>query len=340
MNTKAFIAALLYKIQPMKIIFVALSVFLVASCNKSDDGGTDSGSERNYKQDMRDLVIGISQTAKAVRPNFAVIPQNGIELVALEGEPNDPPNSAYLAAIDGNGQEDLFYGYDNDDVATDPENTSYLMEFLNVSKNAGKTILVTDYTSTALKMADAYQKNAAAGYVSYAAQHRSLDIIPTTAPNNENADNILALGQAKNFLYLINPEGYATKTTFINAVAATNYDVIIMDLFLNNQAFTAEEVAQLRHKANGGKRLVICYMSIGEAEDYRYYWQEAWANNKPGWIANENPDWPGNYKVNYWDAEWQGIVYKNQDSYLGRITAAGFDGVYLDIIDAFEYFEG
>ena len=27
------------------------------------------------------------------------------------------------------------------------------------------------------------------------------------------------------------------------------------------------------------------------------------------------------------------------DAYLDRILAAGFDGVYLDIIDAFEYFE-
>jgi len=43
--------------------------------------------------------------------------------------------------------------------------------------------------------------------------------------------------------------------------------------------------------------------------------------------------------VKYWNQEWQGIIYKNYDSYLDKITAAGFDGVYLDIIDAFEYFE-
>ena len=56
-------------------------------------------------------------------------------------------------------------------------------------------------------------------------------------------------------------------------------------------------------------------------------------------MAAENPDWPGNYKVKYWNEEWQGLIYKNQDSYLNKIMAAGFDGVYLDIIDAFEYFE-
>ena len=80
-------------------------------------------------------------------------------------------------------------------------------------------------------------------------------------------------------------------------------------------------------------------MSIGEAEDYRYYWREDWVAEPPSWLADENPDWPGNYKVRYWDTDWQSIIYGTGDSYLGQILAAGFDGVYLDIIDAFEYFE-
>jgi len=324
----------------MKNTFIALLAFLALGCTDSDDGPADgNGSGRDYKQDMRDLVIGISQAAKAVNPNFAVIPQNGIELVTTNGEADGSPHTAYLAAIDGNGQEDLFYGYDTDDQATDPGQTVYLKALLDVSKNAGNTLLVTDYASTVSKMADSYQKNAAAGYVSYAAPHRSLDIIPTSEPHNASAGNITSLRQARNFLYLINPEGYTSKAAFINAVTATNYDAVIMDLFLNNEPFTAAEVAQLRNKSNGGKRLVICYMSIGEAEDYRYYWQDNWTSSKPEWMAAENPDWPGNYKVKYWDPQWQGILYKDQDSYLGKITAAGFDGVYLDIIDAFEYFE-
>jgi len=33
------------------------------------------------------------------------------------------------------------------------------------------------------------------------------------------------------------------------------------------------------------------------------------------------------------------IIYGNNNSYLKKILDAGFDGVYLDIIDAFEYFE-
>ena len=57
------------------------------------------------------------------------------------------------------------------------------------------------------------------------------------------------------------------------------------------------------------------------------------------WIEADNPEWGGNYKVHYWDGEWQSLIYGNENAYLDRIVDAGFDGVYLDIIDAFEYFE-
>ena len=67
--------------------------------------------------------------------------------------------------------------------------------------------------------------------------------------------------QVKNFLYLINASNFPTKTSFINAVKATNYDLVIMDLFFNDgTTFTAAEINQMKTKAIGGKRLVISYM--------------------------------------------------------------------------------
>jgi len=320
-----------------KIAFLFLA-FAILSCN-SDNENSSSSENRNFREDMRDFVIGISQKAKGEKSNFAIIPQNGIELVTENGEDNGAISQSYLNAIDGNGQEDLFYGYDNDDEATSSDISAYLKGFLNVSKNNGKTILVTDYCSTPSKMNNSYQVNATNNYVSFSAPERSLNVIPTGIPNNVNASFITNLSQVKNFLYLVNPENFTSKTAFINAVTATNYDAIIMDLFLNEETFTASEINQLRNKANGGKRIVICYMSIGEAEDYRYYWDVSWNTSKPSWIAAENPDWAGNFKVKYWNEDWQNIIYRGSDSYLDRILTAGFDGVYLDIIDGFEYFE-
>ncbi len=138
---------------------------------------------------------------------------------------------------------------------------------------------------------------------------------------------------------MLNPGNYTNKQDFINAITATNYDALIIDMFFDDLQFSLQEINSLKIKQNGGSRLVISYMSIGEAEDYRYYWNTAWVSNPPEWLAAENPDWPGNYKVQYWNPDWQDIIFGNDNSYLKKIIDSGFNGVYLDIIDAFEFFE-
>ena len=324
----------------MKSVFYILLFISLLSCNKDYENKPSSAID--YKQEMRDFVIGISQYSKSYDSNFIIIPQNGIELVTNNGESNGTLNNPYLNAIDGNGQEDLFYGYDDDDQLTPSDVTTSLVSFLDKSKNSGNVILVTDYCSTLSKMKDSYSENNIKRYVSFAADQRELDNIPTY-PNPiylENDSVVKSLSEVKNFLYLINPNKFTSKSDFINAVTATNYDLLIMDLFFNDSTeFTSTEIDRLKNKANGGKRLVIAYMSIGEAEDYRYYWQSDWKINKPSWLDAENPEWKGNYKVKYWDKEWQNIIFGNDSSYLKKILNADFDGVYLDIIDAYEYFE-
>ena len=324
----------------LKGIFVFILLLNILSCDRQED--IVPPPDNDFRQAMREFVIGISAYAKAIRPDFPIIPQNGIELVSTNGEETGPPHTAYLDAIDGNGQEDLFYGYSKDDKATPKADNEYLISFLDISRMAGKTILVTDYCSTHSKMDDSYSRNAAKAYVSFAADRRELNDIPDypQSIHSENNDVITSLSQVKNFLYLINPDQFATKADFIQAVTATNYDLIVMDLFFQDGvAFTSSEINQLKSKANGGKRMVICYMSIGEAEDYRYYWLPEWNSNKPSWMNDENPKWAGNYKVQYWNEEWQGIIFGNDHSYVKRILDSGFDGVYLDIIDAYEYYE-
>ena len=312
-----------------------LAVLLTTSCNRPEVTPCD-----DYRQAMRDFVVRISETARAQHPDFIVIPQNGIELVTVGEDANAELAATYLAAIDGHGQEDLFYGYERDDKPTPAAETDYLLSYLRRSKQTGNCILVTDYCSRSEYVAGARNRCDAEGFVSFAAPSRELDVIPAGAPTHENAQDIVRLSDAQNFLYLLNNERFDSKSAFIDAVANTNYDVFITDLFFTDGTpFTAAEVERLKQKANGGKRLVICYMSIGEAEDYRYYWQSEWKRDKPAWLARENPEWRGNYKVRYWDPAWQEIICGAGDSYLNRILAAGFDGVYLDIIDAFEYFE-
>ncbi|MHA1277331.1 MAG: endo alpha-1,4 polygalactosaminidase [Candidatus Helarchaeota archaeon] len=299
-----------------------------------------SNNQRDYRQDMRNFIQSLSSYGKNITTNFIIVPQNGQELLTNTGEATGDPVMAYFHAIDGVGREDLFYGYNNDDEATPPAERNYMIGFLDLAETYHIEVLVTDYCSTHSYIDDSYSQNAVKGYISFAADHRDLDNIPAyPGVYNENTQDIMNLSAAQNFLYLLDPSAYPNKSAYLNALNATNYDVLIIDLFYEGQELNATEVAQLQTKANGARRLVLAYMSIGEAEDYRYYWQTSWETNPPDWLAGENPNWPGNYKVRYWHMAWQNIIFGNDQSYMKKILDAGFDGVYLDIVDAFEYFE-
>ncbi len=143
------------------------------------------------------------------------------------------------------------------------------------------------------------------------------------------------------FGYVLQADSFAkNKATAIQRLATSGRDWIVLDAsFSGNAAWTPADLTLIRQGKPGRK--IICYLSIGEAEDYRPYWHNNWVVNgqltaaAPAWLGAVNPDWPGNYKVKYWAAGWQAIMLQALDSAM----ASGFDGVYLDIVDGFEYYE-
>ncbi|CAN7360395.1 MJ1477/TM1410 family putative glycoside hydrolase [Devosia sp. LjRoot3] len=133
--------------------------------------------------------------------------------------------------------------------------------------------------------------------------------------------------------------GYQLQMVDPDLVADSPYDLMVIDYARDGsaeQAFSRSEVMAMKRKPDGGARIVLAYLSIGEAEDYRSYWNRSWQASPPGWLGKENPDWPGNYAVHYWDPAWQSVIMGGPEAYLDSIMAAGFDGVYLDRIDAFD----
>jgi len=114
-------------------------------------------------------------------------------------------------------------------------------------------------------------------------------------------------------------------------LSRTAYDIVVVDAFFGGGR---KQIAKLRQKPLGGRRIVLSYLSIGEAETYRYYWAECCkGRHRPPWILTENARWKGNFRVQFWNPQWKSIIYEAPDSYLKRIVDAGFDGVYLDRID-------
>jgi len=162
-------------------------------------------------------------------------------------------------------------------------------------------------------------------------------------PGNVEEEIVDTLPPITGRLAGINDWCYQLDAIDIARIGASKFDLVVMDYSADGseeQAFSNAQIQALK-ESPGGPKLVVAYMSIGEAEDYRFYWKDAWESHPPDWLGETNPEWPGNFKVRYWDPEWQRIVFGiaegERKSYLDRIVGAGFDGAYLDIIDAYEY---
>jgi cysteinyl-tRNA synthetase len=329
----------------MKIHFpsgtvISLLFFVMVGCD--EEAPSTHTYDRDYKKDMRTFIEGISTYARSIQPKFILVPQNGEALVTIDGKLGSYPDLVYLRAVNGIAREDLFFGYNNFDQATPQWINADIISYLQVPMIYHKVVLVTDYCSSKNNIDLSYTQSSVYGFISYAAPTRELDKIAIypSIPYHANQNNMDSLPMAKNFVYVLAPENnWPQKGNFIEEIINTNYDLLITDLFFNGVPFTRPEVQALKIKANGGKRIVLAYISIGEAENYRYYWQSAWSTSPPEWLKEENPDWPGNYRVAYWLSPWQEIIFGNNTSYIHRIIDAGFDGVYLDGVDVFEYFE-
>lgn len=145
---------------------------------------------------------------------------------------------------------------------------------------------------------------------------------------------------------------------------ASQYDMLVIeptrtDWSSDDKNFdTKNFVSQLKmSKAHDGTtdKLVIAYIDIGEAEDWRWYWtwSTIWNNGEekpndwPDYIIKHDPDgWGGNYPVAFWKDGWKDIViygqnqssnpYGDYNSIIDEVIKDGFDGIYLDWVEAAE----
>lgn len=120
----------------------------------------------------------------------------------------------------------------------------------------------------------------------------------------------------------------------LDAVARSDLDLVVLDPIVEGNRLQIAGDSPLRRKPGGGRRLVLAYLSVGEAESYRPYWRASWRTEPPPWLGPENPNWPGSFAVRYWDATWRDLVL-GPGGALDQVIAAGFDGVFLDRVDAY-----
>lgn len=161
----------------------------------------------------------------------------------------------------------------------------------------------------------------------------------------------IKLKDVKYWAYQIN--GYYSKKD-IESIANSKYDMVVLEptkTCKDGLDFdTAGMVRRIKNsKASDGKsgKLILAYINIGEAENWRWYWDKISSAKNPehNIIISPDPDgWKGNYLAAFWEDKWKDIIIYGSDTakglpYKSAIDEAisdGFDGIYLDWIEAYE----
>ncbi len=298
------------------------------------------GHPDSYQVSMIDLLCDLSYYAKGKNQDFAMITNGGYRLYMPEYNKNEESLMRLTSAMDGALTESLFYGWeDMDNYPTPDKESEEMQKAVKLEKKAGMAVFNIEYCSNKEIRKKSANKCRKTGSVWYNALDRELSKVPELANYRKNKKNCRELSDVKSFIALLNPVEYKTKEDYLNAIRDTDYDMVFIDLYYHGKPLSKKEVASLKVKKNGKRRMICAYMSVGEAEDYRDYWQESWNQDLPPWVCEVNEKWAGNYKVMYWTKSWRDILFGSRDSYLDKILNAGFDGVYLDVVDAYEYFE-
>lgn len=314
----------------------------MGACEKLDNDPIPG--DINYRQEMRRLVQSASAYARSIDADFLVIPQNGEDLITYDGKPEGPLVSGYLQAISGIGKEGLFYGDQRQiNRATPAATRSEALPFLNLIQQQRKAVLITDYATDTSFIQETMTQCNNRGFLSFVADRADLSRqpdFPSPLPTQHDGE-IRSLEGARNFLYLTQAGYFPSQQTYLDSLAASPYDVLIIDLFADPTAppLSAEAVQRLQYKTGGARRLVLAYVQVGAAASNRYYWQDDWALRPPYWMETQGAQEDGLYRVRYWEPDWQEILFGNRESYLKKILDAGFDGVYLGGIEAFQAFE-
>lgn len=302
---------------------------------------------RDYREDMRHFVQAIAEYARAQRPGFFVLAQDGLELLVkreILDETQTAPARTYMRTLDGQIVRGVYYGVPEFGEPTEERRQEFILPLAEQAKAARLPILGVDFAREPEIVRDAFRKMSAQGFVPYIAPGRGLDMnrLPAYArsPWNINPNSILTPRDARNFLYLRDSSGFGRQDEFALTIHGTNFDMVIVDVYHGRTPLSPRAIETMRYKKLGSKRPVLAYVNIGFADAAAFYWQSSWDAGNPYWIGDPLPGEPDRYRVDFWRPEWQTYIYGNTQSYIYGLIDLGFDGAVLDGLDAFYFFEG
>ena len=163
-----------------------------------------------------------------------------------------------------------------------------------------------------------------------------LDTLPKGRPLHENPYPVANLSQVKTWLPLFRGDQFGGRPEWLWAMGQTNYDALVIDVgWRGIDMFTKADIAKLKFKNLGGPRLVMAEMPMGRAFDWRWYWQKGWVAGNPPFLFAVDRSEPGSFVVDPLSPQWLEILGK----YLAGLIDLGFDGVVMDDMDTYLWFE-
>ncbi len=305
----------------------------------------------DLREEMRMFVQSISSFARAYRPNFIVLANGGLDLLVKRDpveETKISPARAYMRSLDGVLQEGMFFDVKRGDrpFGTPPveDRQKPMLAMTEFAKSNGLKVFTLDFGKGKAVVDTVRDQAVKKGFISLVSDMPSTDIYRLPAypvrPFDENPSNILSLDMVKNFVVIRNSAPFGRQDAFAMKMHDTNYDMVAVEVFHGRRPLSRQAIETLKYKKIGARRLVLAYMDIASAASYHYYWRPHWREGSPMWISAPLKDDPDRYNIEYWQPEWKQIITGDTNSYTYGLIAQGFDGVIIDGLETYRFFEG
>lgn len=208
---------------------------------------------------------------------------------------------------------------------------------LEAMRQEGRRVLSIENCKNQKDVDAAYAASDRDRVLSYAAVDlEQLNTLPKGHPRAENADPVASITAARNWLPLLRADRFGTKAEWVMAMERTNHDALLIDVAHRGaDGLTKDEVARLKYKQLGAPRLVLAVLPVGKAYDWRWYWKKGWEAGNPPFLFAPDADDPGSFVASMADPQWKELLGK----YITGIIDLGFDGVVLDDLDTYLWFE-
>lgn len=307
----------------------------------------------NYRQEMRNNIVMLSDYAKSHNPDFKILVHGGQDLLKkdlweyhLEGynearrlgyDAKDPTFLAKIKELSPEfqtiGTQARVYMKKIDGIVLN----NYFCHPHDFSPSENLKLISIDRCESEEDLDEAIQDSVGSGALLYAfiSPKFAFKDIKNQIIINENAKNISSLEQAQNIIFILDTSQYKEKENLIEDIRNSNYDIVVIPAFINGTPFNKEEINSLKFKKNGTKRLVIAAFNISETDDNQYYWNPLWQIGSPSWLKRLSFVDKNGILVEYWNSEWKNIISK----YFKGIVDLDFDGAFLTGLENYQYFE-